>query len=650
MAESIDRIVNLIFKATDRMTAPVRSMARAVDGATKMMGSALRGLGSVIGGVIDWVGKIGLAMNTVRMVANASVSSIRDGFVGLTKQLEETKIRLAGTATAFGLADSFAEGTKQADRFYKQIEHAAAVLPGELDDYMAFFEYGLPKALEAGLNPDKIVDFTSQFGAVALSMGIDTRQAALDLQRILGAQAGMDVRTWTMLAPLIGKSAEEWNKMSAPERLAGVQAVLGEYAPMVDNFAKTATTLEGTVATQIKTLRRAVGAPVLEYWKGSLERISVYLTENSAALERMSAVAGKKLVAGFQAMERAAVGIYRAFQAIGAVIKSSGIGEVFAGAASAIGGAVSRVASTIQSEGVRGAMQISPAGGALLGVFDGLAAAGERLRAAWPSMLGAIESAAGALAVVGGVAYQIGAILAQAFLAVLPHVTATFAIVGDTIKSVFDILAPLVSSMLDRLRPTFVRFVDLIGKIARIIGAILKPLIIGLAHIVGKLVTTVFDQLEPVVSAVVWLLDKLADGILWVLDKIPGVDLGRREGGGGLGGMFAAGSGSQFNPDALLGSAVVRIATNVGEKFGSALDDARFKAKFSGFSGKEAVRNKPPGGKVQYDFRNSRFSIEQSFAEGFDPARVSVGFAQDLAKLGELRTQASTAPLYSPRR
>lgn len=50
-----------------------------------------------------------------------------------------------------------------------------------------------------------------------------------------------------------------------------------------------------------------------------------------------------------------------------------------------------------------------------------------------------------------------------------------------------------------------------------------------------------------------------------------------------------------------------------------------------------------------YDFRGSRFDVTQNFAEGFDPDRIAVAFANDLASLGELRAQSGFAPLFGTR-
>lgn len=46
----------------------------------------------------------------------------------------------------------------------------------------------------------------------------------------------------------------------------------------------------------------------------------------------------------------------------------------------------------------------------------------------------------------------------------------------------------------------------------------------------------------------------------------------------------------------------------------------------------------------QVNFNNNRFDITQKFAEGFDPDRVAVAFAQDLGRMGEMRMQSALAP------
>jgi hypothetical protein len=56
-----------------------------------------------------------------------------------------------------------------------------------------------------------------------------------------------------------------------------------------------------------------------------------------------------------------------------------------------------------------------------------------------------------------------------------------------------------------------------------------------------------------------------------------------------------------------------------------------------------------PENNVYQDFRGSRFDVRQEFAEGFDPDRIAVGFANDIAALGERRLQSGFSPLFTIR-
>jgi len=62
------------------------------------------------------------------------------------------------------------------------------------------------------------------------------------------------------------------------------------------------------------------------------------------------------------------------------------------------------------------------------------------------------------------------------------------------------------------------------------------------------------------------------------------------------------------------------------------------------------VKGAPKGRQTTInDFRFSKFDIRQEFAEGFDPDRIAVAFASDLARLGEMKMQSAYAPLFAVR-
>jgi Flp pilus assembly pilin Flp len=58
------------------------------------------------------------------------------------------------------------------------------------------------------------------------------------------------------------------------------------------------------------------------------------------------------------------------------------------------------------------------------------------------------------------------------------------------------------------------------------------------------------------------------------------------------------------------------------------------------------IAGKKKGASVNQDFRGSKFSIEQKFAQGFDPGRVLTAVREDSARLAQRRLSAGNTPLF----
>lgn len=84
---------------------------------------------------------------------------------------------------------------------------------------------------------------------------------------------------------------------------------------------------------------------------------------------------------------------------------------------------------------------------------------------------------------------------------------------------------------------------------------------------------------------------------------------------------------------------LLKTALDVAQGMGKAADPEFVKKIFEELKTASTEKQK----KV-YDFRNSRFDIKQNFAEGFDPGRVAVAFANDLSSLGERKTMSNYGP------
>lgn len=85
-----------------------------------------------------------------------------------------------------------------------------------------------------------------------------------------------------------------------------------------------------------------------------------------------------------------------------------------------------------------------------------------------------------------------------------------------------------------------------------------------------------------------------------------------------------------------------------GSLFGDDTID-KLRKRYGNAVGTTNKQGATPETSVYQDFRGSRFDVTQQFAEGFDPDRIAVGFANDIASLGERRLQSGFSPLFAVR-
>jgi hypothetical protein len=90
-----------------------------------------------------------------------------------------------------------------------------------------------------------------------------------------------------------------------------------------------------------------------------------------------------------------------------------------------------------------------------------------------------------------------------------------------------------------------------------------------------------------------------------------------------------------------------RVSAGVERETQAEIARARKQSAADALAETKAQSQRP--GAPNFDFRGSRFSITQSFAEGFDPDRIAVAFANDLATLGERKLQSGFSPMFAVR-
>jgi hypothetical protein len=278
----------------------------------------LRGVGSVLTATVSKVDQVNNSLRQAAATATGMKGSIAGALAGigvgigfkeildLSSNFEDTALSIAGNIKAFDLAPTFEASKVAAEDALNTIDNLAAKLPGEADQYIQVFKTALPKAIESGLGSVKeVADFTSKYTAVAISNQIDATQAGMDLMRMLGGQAGLDVRTWQSLNPHLkvtskilkelhghtkglqvgaGLTAEAFNKLSAVTRRELIQGAIGKFDEQMTAAGDTFSAKMGELTSRVKKLIRTASEPMFEAAKQALTQINEYLEQNKDAL------------------------------------------------------------------------------------------------------------------------------------------------------------------------------------------------------------------------------------------------------------------------------------------------------------------------------------------------------------------------------
>ena len=251
------------------------------------LGVSLTGLQGRLDGAAQAIERVGMAgLSLVGAGALLGVRALTHGVNELNARAESTTLVIAGMLQANSAADSLTSGLTASRDVLTQIRRDAAALPGEAQDFVNVFQLGLPAALQAGMRDARqVAAFTNQFGAIATAFQVDSQQAGRDLRFMLQGHAGAHVAMWNHLSSLIGKSSEEFNKLSAPQRLAALQRATAHYGDMVNAYGGTWEAATSTIRSAGSELLRVGTAPLFERAKARAGELADYLTRNGPAIE-----------------------------------------------------------------------------------------------------------------------------------------------------------------------------------------------------------------------------------------------------------------------------------------------------------------------------------------------------------------------------
>ena len=259
--------------------------------------------------------------------AGQGISGVVQGLLGLQSHLEDTRMAIAGTMSAYGLAGeplaamearlarvgneqdrtaeraaSMARNMHDASLATRQvlgtIDTLAAALPGETADYVTVFQQGLAGMRMSGMTAltgpaHGMAEFASRFAAVALSVGhMAAEEAAGNFTELLSGRAGVRVGMWQALMPFIHATetstramrAEEFNRLSAVQRREAIERALVAYQPMMNAMAETWSSQWGTTESLVKRILTEGTAPLFESLKRGLGIFNTWLDRHRQTL------------------------------------------------------------------------------------------------------------------------------------------------------------------------------------------------------------------------------------------------------------------------------------------------------------------------------------------------------------------------------
>lgn len=260
---------------------------QGAQGMADHIGVSLQGLQGRLDAVTSGMERLAMVgVAAIGGVAAMGVRTLARDMVHLNSLTEDTTIGIAGMLQANGGAATFAAGMNQAGAALAQIRRDADALPGEAQDFVNVFSTALPAAMQAGMtNALDVARFTNQFAAVGIALHVDAEQSGRDLRLLLQGRAGAQVAMWNQLQSLVGKTAEQFNQMTAPQRLSALQRATGRYGDMVNAFGGTFSTAITTVIGRAHRLEELATKPLFDRATARLQEMGTYLTTHAPEIE-----------------------------------------------------------------------------------------------------------------------------------------------------------------------------------------------------------------------------------------------------------------------------------------------------------------------------------------------------------------------------
>jgi hypothetical protein len=549
-----------------------------------------------LSGITSVAGLAGSAISALTSVftpLTAALAGLGTGVVlheiaAVNSQFEESQRLIAGIFTTMGMSSNFTAGLESAADTMDMITVAAARLPGEAEDYINVFQTGLTSVRQTfGGTTQEMTQFTNQYTAIMSTLGVNSAEAAQLLTRGLSAGRGQ-----------IDQQSQAFMRL----------------IPFITQ-ATQGTSHQVANATQFNQLTQEQRGEVLRLTlaqQGLVEMLDDAGTSwgaQTGALASMMRMMGRVASSPLFDAMKTWLGQFNAL-----FMDSEGSLTTLGGTLVEIG----RYLSEVVVAGVNNLIEFIGPGVEILSDIG--SAVGDILGPLFSQLFDIGQKGVGAL---DGFWPAVRAVVDNALIPFIDMMYPVLTVLVD----MFGFFQDVNMIMSQRLAPTLGQLWDAVGHLFSSITTLLAPMAIFATNTnesVGGLDLLII-AIEVVVNTLTLFMETIAK-VNNMFSHFTGGDQLQQSRGPGLGELIA-----QRRAVSQIEEMTRRIGVGIPN---------------TGTPQTPAMR---PSAGVHQDFRNSRFDITQKFAEGFDPDRIAVAFADDVGRLGEQRLQSGLEPLFGVR-
>lgn len=640
---SIAMIAGTAKASIEQITAPIVAIANAWSGREQQINNISRSLRQY-----EYVGESIESMNR-RINASMPGASESAKASEFTRQYQ----------SQFNEARRFSRG------IVSEMNRMAAILPGEMNDYMQSFSMNLPQLSRVnGMTIGRAAHLTSYLTAGGVAAGIDAGQSARDLMQALTTGAHIVDRSWTEVwsqyARYKGRRIDTagFNRLRLEQKVGVLEDIARQLEPMMNATGDSYDALIGTFRSLRHELYLTATEPLFDAWKRVLSNANQQLAYFAPALGLIGMYFSKKLAVGVDHVAKsiglldkyvnAAVPHFleivrkgaMAYRFVGSVghLAYSGIAGVGRYAQHTLGAHNIGVRNVAENFGipliasrVLGAA-FGPVGMILGGILGRMVSHG-----LMAPTLGALFTG---LTMVVPPIVNFALTLYRAYDALMNVVTVLVAgFLPPLIMLTSTILGPLLNAI------AFVTSALLNAFMFPLIGAaiVLFPVFMALYTIIEislagwRMLASLFGALSGESFDVIDAMRQLSDGFQMVLhDLQTGLNDAMHDWGMISDEEYAATLATLNRPSPEMPQWMQDIRTALLSMSDQNVDLNR----------RGRGQNQPRPHSVQ-DFRYSRFDITQKFAEGFDPDRVASAMASDIVAMADQRLESGFRPAFT---